>query len=73
MSGWLPGDRAGFEDRHRAAEEVVVRQELRAGGEARTSRHGLWKTEFVSNPDVVGKSIILNNLPFAVVGSAGTV
>jgi macrolide transport system ATP-binding/permease protein len=30
----------------------------------------LWKTEFASNPDVVGRSIFLNGLPFTVVGVA---
>jgi macrolide transport system ATP-binding/permease protein len=32
--------------------------------------HDLWETEFVSSPDVVGKSIFLNGLPFTVVGVA---
>ena len=30
--------------------------------------HDLWETEFASNPDVIGKSIFLNGLPFTVVG-----
>jgi len=30
----------------------------------------LWKTEFASSPDVVGKTIFLNALPFTVVGVA---
>ncbi|MBZ5670060.1 MAG: ABC transporter permease [Acidobacteriia bacterium] len=32
--------------------------------------HDLWETEFASNPDVVGRSIFLNGLPFTVVGVA---
>jgi predicted permease len=32
--------------------------------------HDFWETEFASNPDVVGKSIFLNGLPFTVVGVA---
>ena len=30
--------------------------------------HGFWETEFASSPDVIGKSIFLNGLPFTVVG-----
>jgi len=30
--------------------------------------HDLWETEFASSPDVIGKSIFLNGLPFTVVG-----
>jgi predicted permease len=30
--------------------------------------HALWETEFASNPDVVGRSVLLNGLPFRVVG-----
>jgi predicted permease len=30
--------------------------------------HDLWETEFASNPDVIGRSIFLNGLPFTVVG-----
>ena len=32
--------------------------------------HVLWETEFASDPDVVGRSIYLNGLPFTVVGVA---
>ena len=32
--------------------------------------HDFWETEFASSPDVVGKSIFLNGLPFTVVGVA---
>jgi predicted permease len=32
--------------------------------------HDLWETEFASNPDVIGRSIFLNSLPFTVVGVA---
>jgi len=32
--------------------------------------HDLWETEFASAPDVIGKSILLNGLPFTVVGVA---
>jgi len=32
--------------------------------------HALWETEFASNPDVVGRSVVLNGLPFRVVGVA---
>ena len=32
--------------------------------------HDLWKTEFVSNADVIGKVILLNGLPFTVIGVA---
>jgi predicted permease len=32
--------------------------------------HDLWTTEFASSPDVIGKSIFLNGLPFTVVGVA---
>jgi len=32
--------------------------------------HDLWENEFASHPDVVGKSIFLNGLPFTVVGVA---
>jgi len=32
--------------------------------------HNLWKTEFASNPDVIGKTIFLNGLPFDVIGIA---
>ena len=32
--------------------------------------HVLWDTEFASNPDVVGRSIYLNGVPFRVVGVA---
>jgi len=32
--------------------------------------HDFWETEFASRPDVVGKSIFLNGLPFTVVGVA---
>jgi len=32
--------------------------------------HDLWETEFASNPDVIGKSVFLNGLPFTVVGVA---
>jgi len=32
--------------------------------------HDLWTTEFASSPDVVGKTIFLNDLPFIVVGVA---
>jgi predicted permease len=32
--------------------------------------HDLWESEFASNPDVIGKSIFLNALPFTVVGVA---
>jgi predicted permease len=32
--------------------------------------HDLWKTEFASTPEVIGKSIFLNGLPFTVVGVA---
>jgi predicted permease len=30
--------------------------------------HELWTTEFASNPDVIGKTIFLNGLPFTVIG-----
>jgi predicted permease len=30
--------------------------------------HDLWESEFASNPDVIGRSILLNDLPFTVVG-----
>jgi predicted permease len=32
--------------------------------------HDFWETEFASSPDVVGKNIFLNGLPFTVVGVA---
>jgi predicted permease len=32
--------------------------------------HDLWETEFASSPNVIGKSIFLNGLPFTVVGVA---
>jgi predicted permease len=32
--------------------------------------HDLWESEFASNPDVIGRSIFLNDLPFTVVGVA---
>ena len=32
--------------------------------------HVFWETEFASSPDVIGKSIFLNGLPFTVVGVA---
>jgi predicted permease len=32
--------------------------------------HDLWENEFASSPDVIGKSIFLNGLPFTVVGVA---
>jgi macrolide transport system ATP-binding/permease protein len=32
--------------------------------------HDLWETEFASDPNVVGRSIFLNGLPFSVVGVA---
>jgi len=30
--------------------------------------HDLWSTEFASSPDVVGKTVFLNGLPFTVIG-----
>jgi predicted permease len=30
--------------------------------------HDLWETEFASNPDVIGRTIFLNGLPFTAVG-----
>jgi predicted permease len=30
--------------------------------------HDLWESEFASNPDVIGRSIFLNGLPFTVMG-----
>ena len=32
--------------------------------------HALWESEFASGPDIIGKSILLNGLPFTVVGVA---
>jgi predicted permease len=32
--------------------------------------HDFWETEFASSPDVIGKTIFLNGLPFTVVGVA---
>ena len=32
--------------------------------------HALWESEFASSPDIIGKSIFLNGLPFTVVGVA---
>jgi len=32
--------------------------------------HDLWESEFASNPDIIGRSIFLNGLPFTVVGVA---
>ena len=32
--------------------------------------HDFWETEFASSPDVIGKSVFLNGLPFTVVGVA---
>jgi predicted permease len=32
--------------------------------------HDFWETEFASSPDVVGKSIFLNGLPFTIIGVA---
>jgi predicted permease len=32
--------------------------------------HDFWETEFASRPDVIGKSIFLNGLPFTVIGVA---
>ena len=32
--------------------------------------HELWRTDLASNPDVIGKTIFLNNVPFTVIGVA---
>ena len=32
--------------------------------------HELWRTDFGSDPDVIGKTILLNNVPFTVIGVA---
>jgi hypothetical protein len=32
--------------------------------------HDLWSTEFASSPDVVGKTVFLNGLPFTVIGGS---
>ena len=32
--------------------------------------HELWRTDFASDPDVVGRTIFLNNVPFTVIGVA---